>query len=656
MLPFDCEPAPVMTSPPSPSAHSRESHPPDAGPTLLDGLPFAIVRVDPDGTLLDVSDGWRALWDDASPPAVGTRFDEYLDPADHESWRALAREVLAGHPQRGTVVLRLRRDGAEGRPVDVRCMRYDAPHGASRGLGILLGAAPGREESPVSTRRALRLPDDATRALVDRAAFGIFRCTPDGRVVDANPALATMLGFASADELLGHNVFNVLRPDEGELARCVEELARGVPEVLCDVRGPRANGTGVHVRLAVTGEFDGAELRFLQGVAENITERARREEIVRRGERMASLTRTLAGVAHEINNPLAAITGFAQILLKREQPEDDRRAHETILHEARRAARIIKDLLTIARREEGSERVRVDVNSIVRYLVDTQHYAMDTRGIAIELQLANDAPHVLADPAQIEQVILNLLVNARQALEARIEARHAGDDATTWHPALQISTARMQGRLVLTVTDNGPGIAARDIPHIWDPFWTTRDEGEGSGLGLSVVHGIVEAHGGTIAATSEPGIATTFTVSFPGVASSAPAPVRAPRDTRPDATVRPLDILVVDDELVIRELLSRYFTSRGHAVVVAASAEQALPLAEHGSFDAIITDLRMPGMDGRTLIRHLRQLPSCRTTRFVISTGDTTAIPPFAETGELAVDVVAKPYDVDALVSIVEGR
>lgn len=645
-----------MTSSPLPSAPSPEPLPPHAGATLLEGLPFAIVRVDAEGTVLAVSDGWTALWGDASPVAVGTRFEEYLDPADHESWRSLTREVLAGHPQRGTVVLRLQSDGAEVRPVDVRCMSYVAADGASRGLGILLGAAQKPEETPTSARRALRLPDDATRALVDRAAFGIFRCTPDGRVVDANPALATMLGFASAEELLGHNLFDVLRSDAGERARCVEELARGVPEVLCDVRGPRANGTGVHVRLAVTAEFDGTTLRFLQGVAENITERARREEIVRRGERMASLTRTLAGVAHEINNPLAAITGFAQILLKREQPDDDRRAHETILQEARRAARIIKDLLTIARREEGSERVRVDVNAIVRYLVDTQRYAMDTRGIAIDLQLASDAPRVLADPAQLEQVILNLLVNARQALEARIESRHADADATAWRPTLHISTARMQGRLVLTMTDNGPGIAARDIPHIWDPFWTTREEGEGSGLGLSVVHGIVEAHGGTIEAASEPGIATTFTVALPGVAPSAAAPARAPRDTRRDATVRPLDILVVDDELVIRELLSRYFTSRGHAVVVAASAEQALPLAEHGSFDAIITDLRMPGMDGRTLIRHLRQLPSCSNTRFVISTGDATAIPPFSETGEPAVDIVAKPYDVDALVSIVEGR
>ncbi len=648
-----------MTSQQHLPASTHASSPPDAATSLLDGLPFVVVRVSATGQVQGVSGGWRGLIGDASLPAVGSSWEAHLDPADHEAWRELSREVLSGRRQLGVVYMRLRRADGSLRHVEARCARRSIPGSASDGLGILLCDAAGREQTPTAARRALRLPDDATRALVERAAFGIFRCTPDGRLVDANPAIAAMLGHGASESLLGRNLFAELRSGAEVCERCVEELSRGVPEVLCDLRGTQPNGTAVHLRLAVTGEFEGTTLRFLQGVAENITERARREEIVRRGERMASLTRTLAGVAHEINNPLAAITGFAQILLKREQPDDERHAHETILHEARRAARIIKDLLTIARRQEGSERVRVDVNGIVRYLVGTQRYAMDTRGIAIDLNLASDAPAILADPAQIEQVILNLVVNARQALETRIESRHAtpGGDDGRWVPSLRVTTARRHGRFVLTVTDNGPGIPPLDLPHIWDPFWTTREEGEGSGLGLSVVQGIVGAHGGTIEAASAPGVATTFTVTLPAVAQPAPPPVpRAPRDTRGEGRHQPLDILVVDDELVIRELLTRYFTSRGHAVVAAADAEQALRLAEHNSFDAIITDLRMPGMDGRTLIRRLRLLPSCQNTRFILSTGDETAIPAQSGSDEPAVDVVPKPYDVDALVSLVEGR
>jgi len=648
-----------MSSPAQPSNPTHPSSTDETGESLLDGLPFVLVRVSASGQVQGVSEGWRRLVGDDSLPAVGASWEAQIDPADHEAWRELAREVLTGRRQLGVVYMRLRRADGSLRHVEVRCARRSTPGSAADGLGILLCDATGHEQTPTTARRALRLPDDATRALVERAAFGIFRCTPDGKLVDANPALAAMLGHGASESLLGRNLFAELRSGVEVCERCVEELSRGVPEVLCDLRGTQANGTAVHLRLAVTGEYEGTMLRFLQGVAENITERARREEIVRRGERMASLTRTLAGVAHEINNPLAAITGFAQILLKREQPDDERHAHETILHEARRAARIIKDLLTIARRQEGSERVRVDVNGIVRYLVGTQRYAMDTRGIAIDLNLASDAPAILADPAQIEQVILNLVVNARQALETRIELRHAsseGDDGR-WVPSLRITTARRQGRLVLTVTDNGPGIPPLDLPHIWDPFWTTREEGEGSGLGLSVVQGIVGAHGGTIEAVSTLGLATTFTVTLPGVTQPAPAPApRAPRQTQGEGRPQPLDLLVVDDELVIRELLARYFTSRGHAVVAASDAEQALRLAEHNSFDAIITDLRMPGMDGRTLIRRLRVLPSCRNTRFILSTGDETAIPAPAGSDEPVVDVVPKPYDVDALVNLVEGR
>ncbi|MEP7382050.1 MAG: ATP-binding protein [Gemmatimonadota bacterium] len=647
-----------MTSPQVPPG--TLSSPPHA-PSPLTGLPFVVVQVNRSGLVEAVSDAWPMLSGHAALNTIGTPWDRYLEAGDQEAWSTMARDLYEGNRTLGEGIVRLRREDGARRTVELRCALQHDSDGASDGLGILVVDVTGREPSLPAMRRAVRLTEESTRSLVERAAFGIFRCTPDGVLLDVNPAMATMLGYTGPEPLLGRNLFEQLQPGAGERERCLAELARGTPEVFCDLRGPRRNGATVHLRLAVTAEFDGRQLCFLQGMAENITERARREEIVRRGERMASLTRTLAGVAHEINNPLAAITGFAQILLKRDQPDDERHAHETILHEARRAAQIIKDLLTIARRQEGSERVRVDVNAIVRYLIDTQRYAMDTRGIVISVQLATDAPLVQADPAQVEQVVLNLLVNARQALESRLETRldsRGGDD--DWRPTLEITTSRSQGRFVIAVIDNGPGIPAQDLPHVWDPFWTTREEGEGSGLGLAVVHGIVETHGGTIEATSVPGIATTFTVTLPGLSSSSPSSPSSPLAPRVAAlgstAPRPLDILVVDDEMVIRELLARYFTTRGHAVVAAANAEQALRLAEQGSFDVIISDLRMPGMDGRALIRRLRTLPSCGDTRFILSTGDTTAIPGPSDVTEPVVEVVTKPYDVDALVAIVEGR
>jgi PAS domain S-box-containing protein len=636
-----------MSSPSSPASALGAGQ----QPAVLADSPFAWLRLDDTGAIAAASATWEQLSGRPVEESLGRAWTDYLEQADVARWQGIARRLLGGQVALADGTVRLLRPDGTRRTVELR----GAPLATPGAIAIILLDSGGRPPAAPGAGRGLRLTDESTQAIVERAAFGIFRCTREGTLLDVNPAMATILGYPDAESTIGVNLFDELKPGADDRERCLADLAVGSAEVHCDLRGRRRDGAAVHLRLAVTSEMAEGDVLFLQGMAEDITERARREEIVRRGERMASLARTLAGVAHEINNPLAAITGFAQILLKRDQSPDDRHAHETILHEARRAAEIIKQLLTIARRQEGSERVRVDINAIVRYLVDTQRYAMDTRGIAVALQLSGEAPRVLADPAQLEQVVLNLLVNARQALETRLERRLPDDP---WSPALSLATWVSNGRVSLAVTDNGPGIPPSDLPHIWDPFWTTREEGEGSGLGLSVVHSIVGAHGGTIEATSTMGTETSFVVTFPLAAPAAPsAPPRRPaRDGGPGATFRLLDILVVDDEAVIRELLSRYFTTRGHAVMAAMNGEQALRLAEQGSFDVVISDLRMPGMDGRSLIRRLRTLPTCAKTRFILSTGDTTATPTRPgddDTGDVA--VVTKPYDVDALVDLVEG-
>jgi nitrogen-specific signal transduction histidine kinase len=400
---------------------------------------------------------------------------------------------------------------------------------------------------------------------------------------------------------------------------------------------------------------------WYEGIAENVTERLRREAVVRRAERMASLGHTLAGVAHELNNPLAAISGFAQILLKTNLPKEDRSAIETIHREARRAAKIVRDLLTFARRQDSSERHRVDLNGIVRYIADTQRYAMETHGVICELALTDEPAFVSADPAQLEQVMLNLIVNARQALETITVSGAGGRGASgpPRAPMIFVRTAVRDDSVLLEISDNGPGIAAAELPRIWDPFWTTKEEGEGTGLGLSVVHGIVTDHGGTIDVESSLGAGTTFSITLPRFGHDGPdgrADGEATPAVPPSARAeRPLDILVVDDEEVIVGLLVRYFTSRGHAVVPAHEGRQALRVAEQSSFDVVICDLRMPGMDGAEVIRRLQTMPSCADARFILSTGD-TATPAVRQRidGLPLTAVVDKPYEVEVLRRIVE--
>ena len=510
---------------------------------------------------------------------------------------------------------------------------------------------------------------------MEHAAFGIFRCEPDGTILDANAAFASMLGRSRGEDVLGTNLVREVLSDEGDRERWRQALDDGRVVDWLDLhcrrledrgergqRGVPASATGdgvVRLRVALTTERDAAgRPSAVQGIAENVTERMRREEIVRRGERMASLGRSLAGVAHEINNPLAAIIGFAQILLRVERPAEDRHALETVLHEARRAARVVKDLLTIARREELVEKQRVELNGIVQYIVDTQRYAMETRGIRATVALAPSLPPIVADAAQVEQVVLNLVVNARQALETVID--RATPPAPGWLPRLDVRTWHAEGMVRLDVSDNGAGIIASDLPHIWDPFWTTKGEGEGSGLGLSVVHGIVTSHGGRIDATSIPEVDTRFTLAFPAAEVTPPAPLESRRGgggTEPECPP-PLDVLVVDDEAAICDILSRLLSARGHAVLTATGGEQALRLAETSGFDVVISDLRMPGIDGRELIHRLRRLPAFATTRFLLSTGDFTASEALAQRGDLPEGVVTveKPYDLDALMQLIEGE
>jgi CheY-like chemotaxis protein len=268
----------------------------------------------------------------------------------------------------------------------------------------------------------------------------------------------------------------------------------------------------------------------------------------------------------------------------------------------------------------------------VRHIADSQRYAIETRGIRRVVELAPALPRVMGDASQLEQVVLNLVVNARQALEGMLESSPARSA-----PHLTMRTRADQGRVMLEVIDEGPGIPASQRERIWDPFWTTKGEGEGTGLGLSVVHGIVTAHGGTIAVESEPGEGTRFVVTLP-VCDEATQQADLPPE-------RPLDVLVLDDDADTLALASASLGERGHAVLTAGSPAQALRLAEHTAFDVVVCGLS-PAAGGVEAVHQLRKQQTLRRARFVVA-GDSSN-----GDGALA---LPKPFDPAALRRAVEG-
>ncbi len=560
---------------------------------------------------------------------------------------------------------------------------------------ILLDYMTAREEA----EDEMRATEDRYRALVHRAASGIFRAALDGRFTDVNPALVHTLGHPSGASLLAEPAGAVYY-DPADHQRILGAALRDEHRGWTEVRWRRHDGAPILVRLSLQVVKDArGNAIALEGMTEDITDRARQEELLRRSERMASLGHMLAGVAHELNNPLAAIGGFAQLMLRQTLSDEDRSGLETINHEAQRAARIVRDLLAFSRRHEHERREAVDLNEVVRYILDAQRYQIETRGIRRTLSLAAALPPVMAQASQLEQVVLNLVVNARQALEQAIDEPDAARGAVSpAAPAITIRTSSQEGGVTLEVEDNGPGIPEEYRARVWDPFWTSKEEGEGTGLGLAVVHGIVTSYGGTIDMETEVGVGTRFIVRLPaanardqgasaptvtpaamvGVSSAVTQPtaasgvgapgVPAPSPRTPThrtvGAVEPptgvsraaaaLRILVVDDERAILELLDRYFSARGHTVTTTPNGTRAIELAHQQSFDIVICDLRMPGLDGSAVIRELRALPRCQTTRYILSTGDSTALPgDFAEAAALTT-ILVKPYEIDQLRQAVE--
>jgi signal transduction histidine kinase len=372
----------------------------------------------------------------------------------------------------------------------------------------------------------------SARALIDRAAYGICRETLDGRFLEVNPALVTLLGYESADALLAVDIASTVYRDPADRAALIADVLAARLTESAELRWRTRTDTPITVRITMqaartqgaTGQSDGT-VQWLESIIEPITERLRREELMRRTERLSSVSKLVAGFAHELNNPLAAISGFAKLIDASMLSPEDQDALTVIHSEAMRAGRIVQDLVTFSRRPDIETRPLVDVADLVQTAVAAERPLIVALGITLDIGIEPGLPPVAAQSAQLEQVVRHLVGNARQAiaraltpvaelparpLTGRLPVRRSPDPPTI--------TVRLRGSastVVLEVSDNGPGIPLELQPRIWDPFWTTRDTQDALGLGLSVAHAIVVGYGGTIEVDGTEGYGARFTVTLP---------------------------------------------------------------------------------------------------------------------------------------------
>jgi nitrogen-specific signal transduction histidine kinase/ActR/RegA family two-component response regulator len=372
-------------------------------------------------------------------------------------------------------------------------------------------------------------------------------------------------------------------------------------------------------------------------IARDITDKKRaareltqqREALYQR-EKLAALGTLLAGVAHELNNPLSVVVARAVMLEEQADPAT-REAALKIRTAADRCARIVRTYLAMARQQQP-ERGPVAINDVIWAALDITGYTVRASNIEVALDLGKKMPPILADADQLHQVLMNLIINAQQVLQDQPGKRRirvgSRFDATA-------------GTIRITVADNGPGIPEHLRARVFEPFFTTKPVGFGTGIGLAVSFGIVEAHGGTLAIDCPAGGGTVFGITLPAVAvDAAGADVKRPALK----AAKPLAVLVVDDEAAVRDMLSEILRDAGHRVVTAVSGREALARLEVAPYDVILTDIRMPELDGRDLYREIAvRWPEC-APRVVFLTGDTLSSTSRNIAAESGCPVMEKPF------------
>jgi len=360
-------------------------------------------------------------------------------------------------------------------------------------------------------------------------------------------------------------------------------------------------------------------------------------------EKLAAMGQLLAGVAHELNNPLSVVIGQATLLARIAGEGPLATRAEKIVRAAERCARIVNNFLALAR-QRPIERQSVVLSQVVQEALDLLAYPLRVDSVSVTLDLAADLPRLWADPHQLHQVIVNLVTNAHQAMHQTPPPRR-----------LTVVTRPDPGgvHVLLEVRDSGPGIPPEIQARIFEPFFTTKPAGQGTGLGLSMCHGIVGAHGGQISVESEPGRGTAFRVLLP---AETPADARGEPGAR---TAVPVEtgktILVVDDEAEVAAVLADMLAADDHRVDTVADGRAALAKLAERAYDLILCDLRMPELDGPGLYREVEQRRPELCRRFIFLTGDTlsTEAQEFLETSGAA--SLAKPFPFDEVREVVQA-
>jgi two-component system cell cycle sensor histidine kinase/response regulator CckA len=567
-----------------------------------------------------------------------------------EEWRRTGRFS-------GRLVLR-RADGGAF-PADVSAAAFHDAAGRPCATVLVRDAS-----DEVRADQALREREERFRALTENGSDVTTILGPDGTMQYVSPSVRSVLGLEPA-ELEGTSVMSMFHPDD----------AAGVAEAIAGIAAtPGASAARAFRMRHADGSwrhFEGTGINLIDhpavgGIVTNsrdVTERLRaeaalheRDQQLRQAQKMEAVGRLAGGIAHDFNNLLTAIKGNTQLMLLRVEGDAELRTELLEVDRAAdRAAALTRQLLAFSRRQVLHPQV-LELNDTVRG-VQGMLRRLIPEPVELAVELADGLPAVEVDPGQIEQVVVNLAVNARDAMpRGGVLALRTAAVPPAEAGALGLAP-RPLGYVRLEVADTGEGIAPEVLPHVFEPFFTTKEMGKGTGLGLSTVYGIVQQSGGRVDAASAPGQGSTFTVYLPAHAG-APAPAAA----RPPSVARRGGgevVLLVEDEDSVRALTRRVLERSGYAVVEARNGVEALEIARGlTTVHAMLTDVVMPRMSGAELAVAIRDVhPGLRTVYMSGYAGDEIEALGLVEEG---IPFLAKPFTVDELTrtlrQVLDGR
>ncbi|SDS54596.1 PAS domain S-box protein [Opitutus sp. GAS368] len=534
-------------------------------------------------------------------------------------------------------------------PCEIRLVRLPA-HGRTLVRGSLTDITERRR-----TAEALARSQENYRQLFEQANDAILLCSADGRLVDVNRHTVSISGF-SREELLAMSAVDIIAPEDHDYLRhCLDELARQGMR-FSTYRFRRKDGSIFFGETSTKLLADGRLLAMVRDITERrqVEEQKRKlEEELRQAQKLQAIGTLAGGIAHDFNNILAAILGNAQLLKIQLAPEHEgQRRVSQILVASNRAKDLVQQILMFSRQREQERRV-LDLAAIVSEATRLIEVTLPP-AVRLELAIPRDLPVVLADPTQIHQVVVNLCTNAQHAmrehgglLEVALAVVALPEEGSESKPSLPA------GRYVcLRVADNGHGMDGATLQRIYEPFFTTKAVGDGTGLGLAVVHGIVESHRGAIAVNSHPGQGTTFRLFFPVHDDQPAQPVKPAIAT---ASGRNQHIVFVDDEMPIAEVAKVMLPRLGYRVSVFNNPRDALDYVRENAadIDLLMTDFSMPDMNGIDLIRAAAQIRPGLPA--VLLTGYGRPIDSRAAVGLNIRETINKPFTMGNLAGAIQG-